>query len=111
MARPLQCYVSGHDDNWSAICLDLDIMVNGRAKRETMRLLEEAIGTYLDAIRDEAPEVRRRLLYRRSPWRVRAMYAISYNVSNVLRTFEHLVPQSVRQHATKYGYFAVPCQG
>lgn len=50
--RVLYCCASGREGAWQAICVDLDIAVQGRSFEEVSRLLEEAIGLYLQTVND-----------------------------------------------------------
>ena len=46
--RSLRCYAEGRDGDWEAICLDLDIAVQGSSFEEVFRSLQEAISLYLE---------------------------------------------------------------
>ncbi len=70
----LTCMAQGHGDAWEAICLDLDIAVQGESFNDVKRALEDAIASYLEAARREDPQTRQRLLARRAPLSVRAGY-------------------------------------
>ena len=72
----LLCFAHGQDDDWQAICVDLDIAVHGSSEEEVRRLLGDAIRTYIQDANREAPAVRERLLNRRAPWTVRAALAV-----------------------------------
>ena len=69
----LRCYAFGSGDSWEAICVDFDIAVSGTSLGEVRSSLETGIELYLEEVAEAAPEDRRYLLSRRSPWRVRAM--------------------------------------
>jgi predicted RNase H-like HicB family nuclease len=66
--RVLYCYASGREGAWEAICLDLDIAVQGRSFEEVSRLLEEAIGLYLETVNDLPEAERAVFLSRRVPF-------------------------------------------
>lgn len=66
-ARTLQCYAEGRDGDWEAICLDLDIAVQGRSFEEVFASLQEAIALYLESVADLPEDERRRLLRRTVP--------------------------------------------
>lgn len=63
--RILYCYASGHDDAWEAICLDLDIAVQGKSFEDVSTLLQEAIALYVQTV-SELPEAERAGLLQRS---------------------------------------------
>jgi len=65
--RTLHCYAQGQDGDWEAICLDLDIAVQGRSFEEVFASLREAIALYLEAVADLPENERERLLYRSVP--------------------------------------------
>jgi predicted RNase H-like HicB family nuclease len=72
--RTLHCYAEGQDAEWEAICLDLDIAVQGRSFEEVFASLQEAIALYLETIADLPPEERRSLLHRSAPLSVRLKF-------------------------------------
>jgi predicted RNase H-like HicB family nuclease len=69
--RTLHCYAEGRDGEWEAICLDLDIAVQGRSFEEVFASLQGAIALYLETVADLRPEDRRLLLHRSAPLSVR----------------------------------------
>lgn len=74
----LLCFISGEGENWEAICLDLDIAVQGRSHDEVYKLLVEAINTYVKDAKAEDPATAHRLLTRSAPWHVRAKYMVEF---------------------------------
>ena len=60
---------------WQAICLDLDLAVQGRSFEEVFRLLTETIAFHLEGIKELPEDDQRRLLSRRVPWLVRLKFA------------------------------------
>jgi hypothetical protein len=73
MKIAFQCIAHGHEGHWEALCLDLDLSVQGRTYAEVTASLEQAIKSYVhDALEMNEPK----LLYRRSPWHVRAGWAL-----------------------------------
>lgn len=77
MRRILHCYAFGSDNQWQAICLDLDLAVQGRSFEEVFQLLAETITFHLDGV-SELPEAdQKRLLNRRVPWFVRFKFALA----------------------------------
>jgi predicted RNase H-like HicB family nuclease len=82
--RTLQCYAHGHPDGvWEAICIDLDIAVQGRSFAEVREFLQTAIESYVEQAKQERPEDAERLLNRRSPLHVRARYALGAAVGRL----------------------------
>lgn len=75
-ARVLYCYATGREGAWVAICLDLDIAVQGSSFEEASTLLQEAIALYLQTV-SELPEAERAaLLSRPVPFWTRLGFAI-----------------------------------
>jgi predicted RNase H-like HicB family nuclease len=72
--RTLHCYAEGCDAEWEAICLDLDIAVQGRLFEEVVASLQEAIALYLETVADLSPEERRPLLHRSAPFFIRLKF-------------------------------------
>jgi hypothetical protein len=70
--RQLLCFAHGRDGDWEAICLDLDIAVQGKSFDDVRSALDFAIHDYIEAARNEAPAVRERLLARQAPLWVKA---------------------------------------
>ncbi len=79
MARTLRCYAEGRDDGWEAICLDLDIAVQGASFTEVLDSLNEAISLYLDSVSEHPEDERASLLDRPSPRSVRTRF-LAYTV-------------------------------
>jgi hypothetical protein len=65
-SRELLCVARHGDDLWEALCLDLDLAVQGRSFDEVRTLLDEAVNTYIGDANAEAEPARSRLLARRS---------------------------------------------
>lgn len=76
MNRTLHCVAEGGRGGWEAICLDLDIAVQGDTFEDAYRSLNEAIDLYLESVADLPAADRQRLLGRRVPWSVRAGIAL-----------------------------------
>ena len=64
-ARTLHCYAEGRDGDWEAICLDLDIAVQGRSFEEVFGSLQEAISLYFETVADLPADQQPALLRRR----------------------------------------------
>ena len=67
----LLCFARGRPGRWEAICVDLDIAVQGASQQEVLSLMETSVTGYLRSLDDETPEIRARLLRRKAPWYVR----------------------------------------
>lgn len=74
VSRTLHCYASGRDGEWEAICLDLDIAVQGESFDIVQRSLQEAVALYLEAVADLPAEQQRHLLHRPAPFSVRLKF-------------------------------------
>jgi predicted RNase H-like HicB family nuclease len=72
--RTLHCYAEGRDGDWEAICLDLDIAVQGRSFEEVFGSLQEAISLYLGSVANLPADQRPGLLRRPAPFIVRLKF-------------------------------------
>ncbi len=62
--------------DWWAICIDLDIAVQGRSYPEVQKSLHRAIDMYLARVVQLPANEQRPLLNRRAPWHGRAKYVV-----------------------------------
>jgi hypothetical protein len=85
MRHALLCYAEGQEDTWQAICVDLDIAVQGTSLEQVYLSLNQAIGTYIKDAVAESPSDRERLLARRAPLLVRWGYAFRVLMHNLFR--------------------------
>jgi predicted RNase H-like HicB family nuclease len=69
--RMLYCYAEGRDGDWEAICLDLDVAVQGHSFAHISTSLREAIALYLETIADLQSDEQRALLRPSAPLAVR----------------------------------------
>jgi hypothetical protein len=76
--RDLLCYAHGFDDSWEAICIDLDLSVQGQSATDVMAKMSEVITSYCSAALAEDPEVAEQLLARRAPASVRLSHWIRF---------------------------------
>ena len=76
MSYVFRCYAHGHELGWQAICVDLDIAVDGTSLQEVRASLATSIDLYLETVAELPAEEQRRLLGRRSPWHVRAKMSV-----------------------------------
>lgn len=74
----LLCFAEGRGASFEAICIDLDISVQGSSFQEVYQGLNEAIRTYIEDAEKEDEAQMRRLLTRRAPWYVRAGYVLRF---------------------------------
>jgi hypothetical protein len=74
----LRCMAEGRNGEWFAVCIDLDIAVEGRSFLEVRQSLQQAMKLYLNRVAELPEEERQQLLARRSPWHVRAKFALSW---------------------------------
>lgn len=63
----IRCYAEGTARCWEAICLDLDIAVQGQSFEEVYRLLGEAIEQYVAYVNDLPEAERERMMSRKAP--------------------------------------------
>jgi predicted RNase H-like HicB family nuclease len=73
-SKSLRCYAESRDGDWEAICLDLDIAVQGGSFEEVFSSLQEAISLYLETVTDLPPQEQRALLHRPAPFPVRLKF-------------------------------------
>jgi len=78
MAKTLACYARGGSEGWEAICVDLDIAVQGETFDEVYHLLRAEIADYLACAAQEAPDQARRLMTRSAPWYVRLRLKLAF---------------------------------
>ncbi|MCZ6483895.1 MAG: hypothetical protein O6757_11735, partial [Alphaproteobacteria bacterium] len=83
MTRTLRCYAEGRDGDWEAICLDLDIAVQGRSFVEVFNSLNEAINLYSESVRALPEHERGHLLDRPAPLTLRLKF-LGYALRTVL---------------------------
>ena len=74
--RLLYCYASGRAGAWEAICIDLDIAVQGKSFEEVSALLQEAIVLYLETVSDLPESERAAFLSRPVPFWTRLGFAL-----------------------------------
>jgi len=77
----LRCSAEGHEGSWEAICLDLDLAVQGRSFEEVYRELNEIISTYLETVSEYPAAERDRFLRRRAPLGLRLKFMLRYVVA------------------------------
>ena len=81
--RTLHCYASGRDGQWEAICLDLNIAVQGDSFDEVMQSLKDGVSLYLETVFSLPAQDRAHLLHRPSPLSVRMKF-LGYALRHLL---------------------------
>jgi len=74
--RTLHCYAEGRDGEWEAICLDLDIAVQGDSFEDVFASLRDAVALYLESVAELPETERQRLLHRPAPTTVRMKFLL-----------------------------------
>ena len=72
--RTLHCYAFGRVGDWEAICVDLDLSVQGASFEEVFQSLGKATTLYINSLRDLPEADQNRLLYRPAPLSVRLKF-------------------------------------
>ena len=81
----LRCMAEGRDGAWWAICIDLDISVQGETLAEVRDGLRTAIALYLERVSELPEPERAALLRRRSPWHLWAKFHLYRFLDRFLR--------------------------
>jgi predicted RNase H-like HicB family nuclease len=76
--RRLLCYAKGTDGDWEAICVDLDIAVDGHSLEDVKARLYDAVKLYAESAIAEGGEAARDLLNRKAPIWVRLQLVASF---------------------------------
>jgi hypothetical protein len=74
----LFCVARGHQGEWEAFCLDLDLAVQGRSFDEVKDQLERVVAGYVDSALAEPEPARSQLLHRRAPFSVRLTWGCGF---------------------------------
>jgi hypothetical protein len=95
------CIAEGCDDQgWQAICLNLDIAVEGATLADAKMRLDAAVGDYIEQVLKLPAADRRRLLNRSIPFALKLEYAF--------RLFWHSL-RSKRRDGGQQASFEIPC--
>jgi len=81
--KKVQCYAHGSHGSWEAMCVDLDISVQGQSFEEVRALLNEALHSYVQDACAEDRRTAERLLRRRAPVGVRVKLAAAFLVNAI----------------------------
>ena len=84
MEFKVRCYAYGAGKDWQAICVDLDIAVDGGSLREARDSLVSCIELYLERVAELPEEEQKQFLARKSPWHVRLKLAYKAWLSNIV---------------------------
>jgi hypothetical protein len=74
----VQCFARGRPGDWEAMCVDLDISVQGSSFEEVKALLDQAVAGFVRDAQEEDERNAARLLRRRAPFHVRWKLAFQY---------------------------------
>ena len=105
LPRVLRCYAEGRPGHWSAICLDLDIAVDGPTLASVTESLEKAVSEYCAYVMTLPEADQRRLLRRKAPlslrirflWHtIRNLWAVHDGGNDPKGRAEFLVPATCR---------------
>lgn len=75
MSKPLRCYAYGRGSAWQAICVDLDVAVDGTSFGEVKDSLRTSVELFLSAVADLSLEDQREVLSRTTPLYIRVKLA------------------------------------
>lgn len=78
----VRCYAEGHDGQWEAFCLDLDLAVQGESLIEVQDSLNDAMCGYLEYVSTLPARDRKRLMNRKAPLSLRLRF-----LALVIRSF------------------------
>lgn len=98
--RRFLCYAFGEGDRWTAICVDLDLIVEARTQRAVIERLNQTISSYLEDALKEEPRTCAQLLNRSSPWWLRLSLWAQYHYYMARRS---------KPHSKSFSAIAVPC--
>jgi len=76
MKQYLLCVARRREGHWEAICLDLDIGIEGRSFEDVQARLNKAVVSYIEAAMKKPDRVRDQLLNRRAPFLVRMQWLL-----------------------------------
>jgi hypothetical protein len=94
------CFAEGHDGRYEAICVDLDISIQGTSFSEVFDGLNSAVASYIEDAMKEDEATARQLLSRRAPWHVR--------LRHIARVTAHVIGAR-RQSGREEASFDVAC--
>ena len=104
-----RCFAHGREGDWEAICIDLDIAIQGGSFDEVRGLLNRAVATYVADAHREPAAVRDRLLNRRAPWFVSVGFAVRLLLSSFDRRRNEVVQATFPVYAAPQMHFsAIP---
>ena len=80
----LKCYLWRSDDEWEALCVDLDIAAQGETYDEAFDQLKGAIETYVEYVHALPEHEHLKFLTRRSPLSLRLKLALLSRITGLL---------------------------
>ena len=80
----VKCYASGRSGHWQAVCLDFDLMVEGRSLEDVKERLTKMVQTYVEDAMAESEPARSKLLRRRAPWHVQLAWRLPFLIHQLL---------------------------
>ena len=98
----LKCYLWRCDDEWEALCVDLDIAAQGETYDEAFEQLKGAIETYVEYVRALPQHEHLKFLTRRSPLTLRLKLALSSRISGLLGPVSGNGPKGTLQETYEY---------
>ena len=72
----LTCYAYADGNEWEAICVNFDVVVNANSFEEVTASLIHSLRLFAETVSELPPEERRRFLERRTSWHVRTRLAV-----------------------------------
>ncbi len=93
------CYIFGKNDDWEAICTDLDIAVQADSFDATKDLLDEAVNGYLHEVQKLPECEQKEFLRRRTPLLLRTKFRVNYYFHGVRNRFSG-VSSTVQWYST-----------
>ncbi len=73
----LRCYAEEREGAWEALCVDLDIAVQGDSFQAVYHDLTTAVAQYVEYVRTLPANERRQLLRRKAPFGLRVRFALA----------------------------------
>ncbi|HEV7341261.1 MAG TPA: hypothetical protein VGN68_06470 [Sphingopyxis sp.] len=97
--RDFLCFAEGDEKGWEALCVDLDISIQGKSFDEVQECLEQAVASYVEDAMAEDEDTRRKLLGRVAPWHVTAGFALRLIWANLKHRRAQISRASFPVHA------------
>ena len=85
----VDCFAWGSENGWEAICIDLDIAVQGKSFDAVYHSLNDAVLDYVETVMQLPMKDRERLLNRRAPFWTRARIQAGFWFAMLRKLFRH----------------------